>query len=216
VHLLSFKNKKAFTLARLIIVTLLIPFSISCSPIKGYPGPELPEDKIARVNYKTCDEVVNLLRASTEGIEFGSMGITLLPGEKVFDVSVEIGGRPYDCIPQTVIDEAALNRCNDRRASAISNNARSNSREQRSVPICIASDFMSTVYHCQQSFVQHICSFSKELTAGTKYDICVFQKSGSEIYARLTISRSSLSIKEEACVATTTEVRRLQFSEYYP
>lgn len=215
-HLLSFKNKASFILIRLIILALLIPFPISCSPIQGYTGPELPKDKIARVNYRSCDNVVNLLRASTEGIEFGSMGITLLPGEKVFDASVEIGGRPYDCIPQTVIDEAALNRCNDRRASIIANNARSNNRDQIRVLRCIPSDFMSTVYHCQQSFVQHICSFSTDLTAGTKYDICVFQKPNAEIYVRLTISRSSVAIKEEICIATTTEVRRLQFSEFYP
>ncbi len=71
-----------------IIAPLL--FLASCSPSKGYLGPTLPPEELAIVYYGACDNGSTIGKASSEGVEFDSSGIALLPGKRMIYVSAEL------------------------------------------------------------------------------------------------------------------------------
>lgn len=200
---------KIFEKFKIMQILLICLFLLnSCSPTKGYVGPDLPETELAIVYFDDCNSGLNKVRANSEGIEFDSNGISLLPGKHNFDSFIEYPQRPYDCIPQTNFDQSGYDSCLRRRQEALS---KPNSKY---VPTCYISDYQKTVYLCLQSFRQYVCALSESLSKGQKYDLCAYQIQG---FVRLKLSTHSQSqtLKENDCTYTSEETRRLEFSNAY-
>ena len=100
------------------LLLLSIISLLSCSPVKGYQGPELPENKIATVYVASGNKNLEVYRCSTSGQEFNTSGISLLPGEHRFDLAIAIFGSPYDCLENTKFDTYGYRRCLDEQYEA--------------------------------------------------------------------------------------------------
>lgn len=194
---------------KVILAVIALSLINACSPTKGYLGPELPPEELSVVYYDSCDSGVKLVKASSEGVEFGSSGIELLPGKRVVDVSVERPMRPYNCVPQTSFDEYGYRSCIDRRNQALSKN------NNKYVPDCYVSDYTTTTYYCDQEFQSFLCTSSHSLVKTLKYNVCAYQQ-GMEIYLKLTYKSSAGPIIPVVkCQGLGGEVRRVEFS-YMP
>ncbi len=143
---------------------------ISCSPTKGYPGPELPENKIATVYVTSDNKNLEVYRCSTSGQEFNTSGITLLPGEHRFDLAIAILGSPYDCQENTKFDSSGYRSCLDDQDRA--------RRKNKSPTACYESTYTKTYYGCFRKYLYANCSLSDNLEANTKYEL----NSSSSIY----------------------------------
>ncbi|HMO18814.1 MAG TPA: hypothetical protein PKA63_12040 [Oligoflexia bacterium] len=192
------------SLCLVLLSCLSFIFTSSCSPVQGYIGPELPKTEIATVYYTNCDGNLVLVRAASEGVSFTSSGITLLPGDRVFDLSVELPGRPFDCIPQTKIDEYGYQECMRRRAEA-------ERKGDRYVPICLLSTYTETVYWCQQTFTQFICTTTQKLEKGMDYNICAYSRS-NEVFTRFMSQKGGTTLTNLPCESTSVDTRRVERS----
>ena len=188
-----------------VILFLLIN---ACSPTKGYLGPERPPEELSVIYYDSCDSNVNLIKASSEGVEFGSSGIELLPGKRVIDVTIERPLRPFNCVPQTKFDEYGYQSCMDRRFKAISKN-------DKYVPECYTSSYTTTSYFCNQEFQSFVCTNSHELVKGWKYNTCSYQQ-GMEVFLKIIYKdKTGPIIPATKCQQLGSEVRNVEFS-YMP
>ena len=88
---------------------------VACSPIRGYSGLERPKEEVALVT--VASDHIN--RAVTDGREFGTSGISLLPGSHRFELSSSHGEQPYGCRPYTIVDTYGFDRCQKEREADI-------------------------------------------------------------------------------------------------
>lgn len=70
---------------------------VSCTPIKGYHGVERPKEQIALVSVASG----SIDSATVDGVPFGASGISLLPGNYHFQLSVSHGERSLRSSPPT-------------------------------------------------------------------------------------------------------------------
>jgi hypothetical protein len=181
-----------------------ILFLSACSPVQGYYGPTLPSEEVATIYLENCDSNLQLIRASSEGVEFGRSGITLLPGERTFDFSIDLLGPRYQCTPQYEFDSWGYENCWNRRRDAI--------RRNRSyIPTCSRMEYTRHFFMCNQDFTQFVCLVTEEVVRGARYSLCAYQ-AGNEVNARFSTKNSSAVIAEEECLRSTTEIKRLRFS----
>ncbi len=164
-----------------IIAPLL--FLASCSPSKGYLGPTLPPEELAIVYYGACDNGSTIGKASSEGVEFDSSGIALLPGKRMIYVSAELIFSYSNCITNTKFDEEGYEDCKEERDEAIKNN-------NGYIPVCARYEFDRTTYTCNQEFESYLCSISNNLIKGKEYDACTYQL-GNDLFTKLNMRDSS-------------------------
>lgn len=145
------------------LLLLSISSFLSCSPVKGYQGPELPDDKIATVYVASGNKNLEVYRCSTSGQEFNTSGISLLPGEHRFDLAIAIFGSPYNCLENTKFDSYGYRRCLDNQ-----NEAR---RKNKSYSTCYESSYEKTYYNCFRKYLYANCSLTNNLEANTKYEL---------------------------------------------
>ncbi len=186
-----------------IILTLFI--LSSCSPKKGYLGPERPPEELSVVYYESCDAGINLVKASCEGVEFAGSGIELLPGKRIVDATIERPMRPFNCIPETRFDQYGYSSCLDRRNNAITNG-------DKYIPDCYQHEYTTTVYWCDQEFQAFLCSISNELVKQVKYNTCCYQQ-GMEVFMKFYAkSGMGTSPVTTPCQFMGSEMRRIEFS----
>ena len=194
---------------RLFFLSLIFLSIGACSPVKGYLGPERPKEELSLVYYDSCDSGINLVKASSEGVEFKGSGIELLPGKRVLDVSVERPMQPYNCIPETTFDDYGYRNCIDRRNQALAKN------NNKYVPDCYATDFTTTVYWCDQEFQSFLCTNAHELVKGWGYNVCVYQQ-GMAVFFKVSYKdNTGPIIPVVGCQALGSDTRRVEFS-YMP
>ena len=190
---------------------LALLFLASCSPIKGYPGPELPPEALSIVYLDSCDSSVSVQRSTSEGVEFRSSGVSLLPGARSFDLALEVGDQPFDCVPEQRVDEYAYRSCLEERARQ-----RYEKKDKRNYYVrdCYISEFTETVYHCLRKYHQSICGMEATLLKGKEYDLCARRAlDTAELYLYDYKTRAELGTK--LCEKTGEEVRREELSSPY-
>ena len=188
---------------RNIILVIMVGLA-SCSPVKGYLGPDLPKEQLAIIYYQECGSRISKIRASAEGVEFGSSGVSLIPGKHGLDSFVDLLGLPYDCVPQTVFDQYGYQSCLNRRFQAQQKN-------NRYLPNCYVGDYQKTTYSCNQLFKQYLCSSSVTVESNKEYDYCVYQVAGF-VRAKISERNSTQAFEEVECTYSSEEVRRVEFS----
>jgi hypothetical protein len=135
-----------------------------CTPTKGYSGPELPPEQVATVYLEFDSDEIEVSRATSNGVEFGSAGITLLPGE----VGVEIAGAaketPRDCERCYRVDEYGYRNCLDEYY-------KHRYDDKKSPRECSWDDFTEIREECKQDLHDVTCEIVFESTAGAQYNI---------------------------------------------
>lgn len=87
-------------------------FAVSaCSPTKGYPGPDLPEERVSLIEYDAHDSAVSIDRGNVDGVSFGSSGIAVLPGSHHYELSLDITGEKGPCRAYADLDESGYHDC---------------------------------------------------------------------------------------------------------
>jgi hypothetical protein len=135
---------------------------VSCTPIKGYAGLERPKGQIALVTVSS--ESINT--ATADGAEFGSAGISLLPGSHSFQLAVSHGDRPYNCRPYTVLDTYGFDACQREREEDIR-------KEKRRPRECLLSAYTKHRKACLRDYHDSACEITLSLVPGKEYELDV-------------------------------------------
>ena len=130
----------------------------SCSPVKGYEGPELPDEQIALVTYATPTDSVVVQSASMNGISFSSAGIKILPGTHRFTMNVVVKDPPDNCYTYPQFDHSGYQQCLDK-----------NKRT------CDCFSFLSVYKKCFRQVRDGSCDGKITTKAGKQYQVGVSQ-----------------------------------------
>lgn len=127
----------------------------SCSPVKGYVGPDLPENQVSAIflNYESDSAEIN--QAGIEGTAFGGSGIHVLPGKHVFDLDITVKERPDNCYSYPKFDDYGYEQCLKK-------------KDDRD---CYCYDYMEIYQRCYQQVRDGNCSGKFQTKAGYQYDI---------------------------------------------
>lgn len=137
-------------------ISILLLLLSACGPIQGYPGPELPPERIA-----TIKKQGDIYQTFVDGQSFTGRGITVLPGRHRLETTRRAVGEGYDCRRSEEFDSYGYESCRDRRDEAI--------RDHKDPPSCSVSSY-TTVYHdCYYDYARHFCQADVTLKAGQLY-----------------------------------------------
>jgi len=151
-----------YWLALRLVAAGILGALVSCAPIKGYPGVERPKEQIALVDVSS----EHITGATVDGVQFGAAGISLLPGQYNFQLSVSHGERPHHCRPYTVIDTYGFDRCQREREDDI----RHNKKRPRQ---CYLSSYTKHRMACLRNYHDSACEIALPLAPGKKYELDV-------------------------------------------
>lgn len=139
----------------------------ACSPVKGYSGPELPPEQIATIYLDYDSDDFELSRATSNGIQFASQGITLLPGEIGIEVSGAAKGTPRNCERCYKSDEYSYRKCLEEYYA---------DREKgKKHSTCDWDDYTEIREECDQDYYDSTCQISFRTDAGAAYDVHVYR-----------------------------------------
>ena len=126
----------------------------SCSPVKGYVGPELPETQIAAVflDYDSTSATIN--QSGIEGTAFGAAGIHILPGKHTYDLQISIKEKPDNCYSYGKVNSYSLEEC-----------------RKKDKGRCSCHDFIDVYERCHFQVRDGICNGKFNSRAGKQYDI---------------------------------------------
>lgn len=134
-----------------------------CTAVKGYPGPELPDSQLSIID-TSSGGFFNYNRINSDavdGIELGSGGIKVLPGEHHFDLDASIRESFCDCETYfDSFDSYGWSRCLEKHKS------------------CNYDDYEREVEVCQCDYTDFRCSGTIRTTAGRSYKISLSDNSG--------------------------------------
>jgi len=133
---------------------------VACTPIKGYPGLERPQEEVALVT--VASNYIN--RAVTEGREFGAAGIRLLPGSHHFELSASHGEPPYGCRPYTIVDTYGFDRCQKEREADF----RKGKKDPKD---CLLSTYTKHRRTCLRDYRDSACEIILSLLPGKEYEL---------------------------------------------
>jgi hypothetical protein len=136
--------------------------SSSCYRVKGYPGPELPDEQIATVTYSRDSAEVDVDTAMLDGIEFYRAGITVLPGTHHFNLRLVLKDPPFDCQTYSSLDYSGYDRCRDDRE-----------RDGSSASSCDCYEYLSVYKKCLREVYDASCEGEVKTRAGAKFQIDV-------------------------------------------
>ena len=133
---------------------------VACNPIKGYPGLERPKEEVALVTIASH----HINRAVTDGREFGTSGIRLLPGSHRFELSASHGEQPYACRPYTIIDTYGFDRCQKEREADF----RKGKKDPKE---CLLSTYTQHRKTCLRDYRDSACEIILSLLPGKEYEL---------------------------------------------
>ena len=100
------------------VITVCALLSLfGCSPIKAYPGPELPPEKVATFLASYSSSEIDLDGVYISNIDFISRGASLIPGNYPFTVRGTALGGIEDCDYYGKMDYSGYERCRDKASS---------------------------------------------------------------------------------------------------
>lgn len=132
----------------------------ACAPIRGYSGPERPKEQIAIVSFAAG----NITRAIVQGQEFGTTGISLLPGTYAFEMAVSHGQPPYHCHPYTTLDTYGFDQCQKTRADDL----RKGKKRPRE---CSLTAYTQQRQTCWRDYRDAHCTVTLILEPGMAYEL---------------------------------------------
>jgi hypothetical protein len=135
---------------------------VACKPIQGYSGLERPKEEVALVTI--ASDHIN--RAITDGREFGTAGIRLLPGSHRFELAASHGAPPYACRPYTIVDTYGFDRCQKERESDI----RKGKKDPKECPLSTYTQHRKT---CLRDYRDSACEITLSLLPGKEYELAV-------------------------------------------
>ena len=150
------------------IITAFVAIGLlcGCSPMKGYEGPELPEEKVAIVYPANQNFDRQITRATVNGIEVPERGISLLPGENDFQVSAAMGSRPHNCRPYEEFDSYGYESCLNDRESDLE-------KGEKYPRSCYSGDYNKQKERCSRDYSDFLCQIHLSLAAGKRYELDV-------------------------------------------
>ena len=126
----------------------------SCTPSKGYVGPDLPKDKIALVETSAAAGV-SLSAESIDGIDLGFGGIEVLPGDHEFYSEVAVSEEPRNCQAYSEFDWSGYRNCQKKNRN------------------CDCFDYLHISEQCEQTVHTGTCRGTIETQAGRRYTAAV-------------------------------------------
>lgn len=161
----------ARTVLSVVIVALFSGcFLASCSPTQAYSGPRLPDDQVAIVYLQYDSDDIDLQRATTNGVEFGYSGVSVLPGKAYIEVSAGAKEPPRNCQRCIVEDSYAYSQCQD--------DYYSKRDSGKSVSYCRWEDYTDVRERCEQEIHDASCEINFNVRAGQKYDLRIIPAYG--------------------------------------
>lgn len=86
----------------------------ACAPIKGYPGPDRPDAELAVLQLEYDSSSIRVSDARTNGVEFSSTGVKLLPGQHTFAARISVLEPPDHCYAYPQMDHYGYSKCLDK------------------------------------------------------------------------------------------------------
>lgn len=142
------------------LIACFFVFLAACSPVKGYPGPERPDDQVSLINLDYYSGDVEIEDAITEGVSFGFSGIKVLPGKHAFSLRTTVKSPPFDCQSYPEFNDYSYKDC-----LKDLNKGKRNS--------CDCWDYLTTKRKCFRDGFDGSCSGDLETRAGLAYQIQV-------------------------------------------
>lgn len=156
----SSAQKRSIVLACLLTTAIIS----SCSPTKGYTGPDLPENKVSLISYtEDGSGKVTVNTGRVGNYSFSSSGINVLPGEHRVELDIRVKGYPqtYTCRPEPSFDSYGYKECNKKRV-----------RNDNYTP-CDCFDYLTIYSACQVEVADGMCSGDLMTLPGGKYTVNV-------------------------------------------
>ncbi len=147
-------------LAKLLFIIAMPWMFSACSPIKGYPGPELPENQISTLFLSYDSQQVEINQAGIEGVAFGSSGIQVLPGKRLFDLEISIKEPPDNCYSFPKMNRYDYHQC----------------LKKKEDWKCNCYDYLEIYRRCFRQVRDGVCSGDVTTSAGLHYDIRVMKR----------------------------------------
>ena len=138
--------------AAAVLITLFLQ---GCSPVKGYPGPELPETQISAIFLNYDSDTAEINQAGIEGTAFGAAGIHVLPGKHLFDMEITVKEQADNCYSYPQMDDYGYDSC----------------LRKKDHGKCDCYDFLSVYERCHRQVRDGTCSGKFKTSAGRQYDI---------------------------------------------
>ena len=145
------------TLLKISLFPALALVLTHCSPVKGYVGPELPDTSLSIITVEYDSNSTEFKNAEINGIEFGTAGIKVLPGEQIFEIEVGFKDRPQGCRAYAELNNYSYNQCLDKKESYK----------------CDCWDFLETHERCYRQIHDNVCRGDMRTGAGGQYEIQV-------------------------------------------
>jgi hypothetical protein len=145
-----------------LVVGAVLGSLVSCTPIKGYTGLERPKEQVALVAVASG----SINTATADGVVFGSAGISLLPGNHSFQLSVSHGEKPYHCQPYTILDTDGFDRCQKEREEDIR-------KEKKKPRECLLSSYTQHRKTCLRDYYDSACEITLPLAPSKEYELDV-------------------------------------------
>lgn len=142
---------------RLAILLFVSSCVVGCSPVKGYLGPELPEDRVSTISTSYDSDYMEVEDSTVDGIGFYSTGINVLPGTHSFHFNVTTKEPPFDCETTSSMDYEGYDDCRDERGSGE----------------CDCYDYLTIYKRCFREVHDGSCEGSLRTVAGGKYQIAI-------------------------------------------
>lgn len=142
-----------------ILLTLL-----SCGPIKGYEGPNLPREQLGLVKLGSskCDKCrVSEIKVGSES--FFLREVLLLPGKYLLQSRVLTWGEPYNCRTESYFDDSTYSSCQGDRDEA--------RRQDRRFYRDCSSEARRTRTVCSRNFSEFACSGGLELGPNQNWEV---------------------------------------------
>ena len=159
--------------------------SSGCSPTKGYAGPELPPTQVSLITRDYDSETVDLNVSKVDGYDFGYAGISVLPGDHLFDLQITAKEPPKFCRPFAEFNDYSWKDC-----------LKDERKGKRS---CDCYEYITVKESCVQVKHDGSCRGEGKTVAGRKYDVQI-SSDGRDARATITEQGSSRPSGELRCV----------------
>jgi hypothetical protein len=156
---------KFYPMMRIVKIALVVAVGgilSSCSPVKGYSGPDLPETKISHIRYVTpASDEVSVEAARTGPYTFTGAGINVLPGNHRIDLDLQVKAYApgYNCRYEHSFNNYGYQSC------------LKESEKKNYTQSCDCFDYLSIYKVCQVEVSRGSCAGEIISKAGGKYTI---------------------------------------------
>lgn len=169
----------------LLLLLCVTFFNTACAPIKGYPGPERPDQELAILEWELDSQNIEVANATTAGVEFSSSGIKLLPGPNRLSFGVTVKGYRHSCDTYGDMNYSSYEDCMD-------------DVDKGKKKSCNCWDYLTVRRKCYRTGYDGACSGDYQTKIGMKYQIRV-RPYGDAADSRVVETASGAVVGEMRC-----------------